>query len=69
MPNDPSLLDPPATVVDRRGRTHLARDGCTPTRPADGPCRHGTISEIDCRDCRILAKLQHGRGELPGGTL
>jgi hypothetical protein len=64
---DPSLLDPPATVVDRRGHTHLARETCGPW-PLDGPRRPGTIGEIDCRDCRILAKLQHSRGELPGGT-
>jgi hypothetical protein len=64
---DPSLLDPPATVVDRRGHTHLA-NGCSDWR-VDGPRRPGTIHEIDCRDCRILAKIQHSRGELPGGTL
>jgi hypothetical protein len=65
---DPSLLDPPATVVERRGHTHLARDGYG-ERLVDGPRRPGTIGEIDCRDCRILAKLQHARGEHPGGTL
>jgi hypothetical protein len=65
---DPSLLDDqPLPVVDRRDGTHLDRGECGPW-PLNGPRRDGSLDEIDCVTCRIMARLQLGRGEHPGGT-